>query len=435
MSNTATTTPRSQPARSFRQTQVLAKGCKNSIPGLENRVPPRSDLEYTRPKARRARPELNNPQLLEALLWMHTRRGKQWDDGEAGTITEVLARSWGEVQCRSAATHHLPSWFLAVLPGRIAYGCALFCYFVLASHRAGALGVLASYTELAALCAVSDRTVQRWVKRLETTGMVEVVQTWQRNPNAQGPKRGWWKHLYRPGPAMREIVGMGMLEGAKGLSKAATNLARRCARVARARLRSQQRTRSDALWRARNSRPQAASRRPRGGRALPQHAKRAPNAPSHSLDTLASPSPSPEGRGICPTGSPPDSMTSVTAAPPREEERPAAALALATPVANAPPRAPRRPADTHPGRGPRDGANPVPDRLDAPDARHPGPVPCESLDAWVEANEPPTGPEPPPPERPAAELHGEYVDPFAEQRKAFADARERRRKKFFGDER
>lgn len=423
MSNTATATSRPQPSRSPRQTQTLEKGCKNRIPGLENRVPPRSDLEFSRPKARHPRPELSNPELLEALLWMHARRGREWDDSESDTVTEVLARSWGEVQCRSAATHHVPSWFLAVLPGRTAYGCALFCYFVLASHRAGALGVVASYTELAALCMVSERTVQRWAKRLETGGFLEVVQTWQRNPN-RGRKRGYWKHLYRPGPAMREIAGMGMLEGAKGLTDATANFARRCARVARARLRAEQKARSDALWRARNSRRAQPSP---PAEKTPKHAQRAPRSPSLSLDMLATPSPSSRGRDI----GPPSSLggTGAPSAPPHEEERPTAVSVSATPAANAPRRAGHRHAETHPGRGPTR-ASPVPGQADSVETRY------SPFAAWVEANEPAPARELQPPKAPADAVSGDYVDPYAAERKAFAEVKGRRRNNplFFGSD-
>lgn len=424
MPNTATAFSPSQPSRSPRQTQALEKGCKNSVPDLGSRVPPRSDLEYVRPGAHRSRPELGAPKLLEAILWMHTRRGREWDVLEAETMAELRARTWGEVQCRSAATHHIPSWFLSLLPGRIAYGCALFCYFVLASHRAGALGVLASYTELAALCNVSERTVQRWCKKMESIGFLEVVQTWQRNPN-RGRKRGFWKHLYRPGPAMREIAGMGMLEGAKGLSEAAANFARRCARVARARLRTQQRSRSDALWRARNGRRASCSN--------PEPAKRAPSPPSLSLDTLATPSPPPGGRGM---GAPSSLRgTGVTASPPHGEERPSAVSVPASPAANVPSRVGHRPANRPPGRGPKGRARPVPavpPRLPGEIApRKPQAEVAELFAAWVQVHEQPDADHclaayarvAAPAEQPDA-----TEDPYAAERKAFAEVRNRRRK-------
>lgn len=439
MPNIATAPSLSQPSRSPRQTQALEKGCKNSVPGLGSRVPPRSDLTYVRPGAHRTRPELGAPKLLEAILWMHTRRGREWDDLEADTMAELRARTWGEVQCRSAATHHLPSWFLSTLPGRIAYGCALFCYFVLASHRAGALGVLASYTELAALCGVSERTAARWCKKMEGIGFLEVVQTWQRNPN-RGRKRGFWKHLYRPGPAMREIAGMGMLEGAKGLSEAAANFARRCARVARARLRGRQRTRSDELWRARNGRRCAQDLRAdtieKQRVPTPEPAKCAPLPPSLSLDMLATPSPPPGGRGI---GAPSSLRgTGVAAAPPHEEERPPAVSVPVTPAANATPRAVHRPAQDHPGRGPKGRARPVPVRgLRIEDSRSPGPEVAprkpssqvaELFAGWVDAQTQPSRETHP---LKCAAAPPDAEDPYAAERKAFVEAKRRRRLKKF----
>lgn len=430
MQNIAIARPSPQPSRSIRQAQVLARGNKNVVADLKNRVPPRSDLTYTRPKALRGeRHELSSAKLLESLLWMHTRRGREWDDTDANTMVEVRARTWGEVQCRAAATHHIPSWFLAVLPGRIAYGCALFCYYVLASHRAGALGVLMSLTETAAICMVSERTVQRWVKKLESTGLLEVVQTWQRNPN-QGRKRGYWKHLYRPGPVMRQVVGLGMLEGAKGLGEATANAARTFARVARARLRNAQRSRSDALWRARNKRRAGGTpvaRRDDGLRKdRPGDAQRAPSPPLLSLDTLASPSPPPEGRDI----RRPSSLraTGVSPAAPHEKARATPALVPATPAASAPPRAVHRPAENDPGRGPLGDARAVPDRA-------PVPPPPDRSDgkglflAWVAENEPPPRPEPPRPKLPDDARGASYVDPWADQRKTLGEIRKRRRQK------
>jgi len=269
------------------------------VPDLGDRVPPR-DLLYVRPRSRGHVPTSPNAVLLESLLFLHTRRGAAWNENDAGTMAAVKARSWQFAESTTVATDHIPRWLSDLVPGRFRSRAPLLSV-VLAAHRAGALGVLVSYTELSSLLDVTPRTVSRWVRDLEADGLLEVIQTWQPAPDGHDAARGYWKHLYRPGPRMRSVAGLGMLEGAAGLGDAERAMAQRCARVARARVRRRQRERSAALWEAEETRRRAYRGLP--PRAPEKCADDAQAASPLSLDTESVPPPPTGGRGITPPAS------------------------------------------------------------------------------------------------------------------------------------
>lgn len=220
------------PSRSPKQ-QKLLDSAKNYVPDLGERVPPRSDRVFTRPGLESAGVDL--PVLLERVLWLHVRRGAEWDAHSEAVRTACRAHSWGYAELDSMATTRTPIWLAAMVPGRRRAALQL-AEFALSAHRSGALGALISYTEIAALCDVSPRTAQRWARYLEAAGILEIVQTWR--PGPEGRQRGFGRQLYRPGPAMRDCAGLGMLEGARDLKGPTAKLAARVARVARARTRA-----------------------------------------------------------------------------------------------------------------------------------------------------------------------------------------------------
>jgi hypothetical protein len=300
--------------RSLGQQRLLQTRNRHHVPDLGSRVPPR-DIVYVRPAARGHEAKSPNAVLLESLLYLHTRRGCAWNETDATTMSAVRARSWQFSECVAVATDHVPRWLSDLVPGRLRARVPL-AYCALAAHRAGALGVLLSYTEIAALFDVSERTAGRWVKELEAAEILEVVQTWQESPKGCSVPRGYWKQLYRPGPKMRHVAGMGMCEGARDLSDAEAALARRIARVARARSRERIRLRSDALWTAKAGRrppvdeaeatDKTICRRDDGGCVTPdpQTGGTSASVPSSlSLDTKSTPPPPTGGRGIQPPSS------------------------------------------------------------------------------------------------------------------------------------
>jgi hypothetical protein len=212
------------------------------------RVRPRADRRYRRKTpAGTARPDLASATAIDSASWLHARRWRAWDDADEKLRRELVASSFGAAELIRMASDNVPRWIREAIPGRL-YACAPFVAAVLTAHRAGAFGVLASYPELAAVFDVHRSTIERWVSRLQKAGLIEVITTWQECPGASNGGRGFWKNLYRPGPALGRLAGSGLLERAPGLEPAAAERAGQHARRARRRVRVDMSATRDRLW-------------------------------------------------------------------------------------------------------------------------------------------------------------------------------------------
>ncbi len=327
------------------QTEALRRKHPNRVLDRYNRVRPREDRRWRRDDAKGGRPRMSTSALIDALQFWWLRRGAAWGPKDTELQAEVKARCWHVAQLATLRVEGTPPWLRGLLPGRVASGCTAFVVGVLTAHRCGAAGVLASYAELGAHYGVATRTVQRWVKRLEGDGVLEVLKTWRPKPGTDA--RGYGKHVYRPGPALAREAGLGILEGAPELSETTRQRATWHARRARRRHRARTRTERDVRWRAREAaRGKHASFHMcadcRNGCA--HHAPAV--APSLSVDTLTTPS-RPSGLGES-APSPPGPLTGAT---PRSVERPHAVVtSQASRDAPRPETSPAVPASSPPDR-------------------------------------------------------------------------------------
>lgn len=325
MNSSIETTPTQAPprARGLRQHAMLQKGAYRVVRCPTKRTPPRSDIPtWLQPKAVQARPKVTNTQLVDAVQWMHKRRGVAWSSSDDATRDELKARAWGKKQAIDCTRDSIPRWVAGLLPGR-RYASARLVALVLAAHRASSPGCLISYTEVAGVFDVSPRTAQRWAHALEADGLLELIQTWKANPKAardgEGP-RSWDKMLYRPGPKLREAAGLGMLEGAKGLSPKARRISKRRAVMARANVKRAMWGRCNDLYGEREAyRLPAAGPSPEtlsGGGA-----GAAPRSSLLSLDTKSSPSPLRGSRDIGAPAAPHDRVSGDGPAAPLSQAR------------------------------------------------------------------------------------------------------------------
>lgn len=320
------------------QAAALRRKHPNKVLDPRNRVRPRSDRRWRRDDDG-GRPRMTAHALLDALQWWWVRRGAPWEMKDSTLLAEVKARCWHISELRGLRFDRTPSWLRALLPGRVSSGCKEFVAGVLAAHRSAAPGVLASFTELAAHYGVATRTVQRWVKRLEADEVLEVLKTWKPKPG--DTRRGYWKHVYRPGPALAREAGLGILEGAVGLRPTTSQRATYHARRARRRHRERTRAEQDSRWRAIEAARGRPSRHRLCGACRKGCAGHAPPAASSlSLDTLTTPTSSYEHGVSTPT--PPGPLTEQPLAA-RGEERPHTAAPSSQPRRSNTRHLPRRP--------------------------------------------------------------------------------------------
>jgi predicted ArsR family transcriptional regulator len=216
-------------------------------------VPPRRDLRYRRKNVTGGLAHWSGDRLVDAVQFHHVRRGAEYDTNAEAMRVETVARSFGFAELQNLTTETTPTWLRLALPGGGKAGKRGFLTLLIAAHRQGALGIVASQPELATLLEVHKKTIQRWSDDLEAEGLVEVVQTWQAAPAKSGRRQGFWKLFYRPGPALAELGGLAILEGARELPKRVAELAKFHARRARRRLRTQRAEGRDRSWRAREA--------------------------------------------------------------------------------------------------------------------------------------------------------------------------------------
>ncbi|TPV95540.1 MAG: hypothetical protein B7733_09445 [Myxococcales bacterium FL481] len=196
-------------------------------------------------------PGVSNAALLEKLKWQGWNSLRGWREEVDDKIRdEVISRSMGPAEARRQG-YHVPPWLDVLIPGSGA-NKVRFVALVLASHRAGQIGLLASQGEIASRFNVHPVTVYRWAKDLEAQGVLEVIQTWRRKGKSN--ERGYWKLLYRPGPMLRDAVGLAILRAAPDLVGRRAVQAKRAYDLAAARAQKYMRERQDANWHRENDR-------------------------------------------------------------------------------------------------------------------------------------------------------------------------------------
>lgn len=333
------------------QRAMLERKNHHRVLSTAQRVEPRRDLRYRR-KVSGGRPRMSGANLVQAAQFHRTRSGGNWEERDENLRVELVARSWGFAELQGVATKMEPSWLELELPGLGKAGQRQFVSAMLAAHRRGGISVIASLPELATIFGCVERTIQRWTKDLEAAGLLEVIQTWQGAPAKCDRKRGFYKLMYRPGPALAKLAGLALLEGARELPARVARLATFHGRRARRRLKSERGDGRDRRWRRRQADRMAAQvkahleaeRRRAAVRhgdqlelgqpvqqklELPEEVKselerrsRASRPSTLSLDNLSCPPPVNRGRVIN------QPVPGVGAPPEREEVRPHAAATV-----------------------------------------------------------------------------------------------------------
>ena len=250
-----TPTPPERPQKPLTPGQLAMLGRKNRhVPVCPTqRVPPRRDLRYRRKNVAGGLPHWSGARLVQAVQFHHIRRGADYDAKAEAMRIETIARSYGFSELQDLTTETTPTWLRLALPGGRNAGKRGFLTLIIAAYRQGALGIVASQPELATLLEVHKKTIERWTEALEAEGLLEVVQTWQAAPAKSGRRQGFWKLFYRPGPALAELGGLAILEGARELSRRLAELAKFHARRARRQLRAERAEGRDRSWRARQA--------------------------------------------------------------------------------------------------------------------------------------------------------------------------------------
>lgn len=223
----------------------------------------RPDRTWVRHGAVQVRPELTSHELVDALEWMHARRGREMTIVDVETLAELDVRAWGWGEVQDLRTWTLPTWSDELVPRRRSAGYTRFLALVLAAYRAGAVGVLLGYHECMALVGTKSRdTWRRWSACMEAAGLVRIVQTWKSDPTSSTRHRSHAKLLYRLGPAWEAAAGPGLCEGAAGgEGEVSATWAARLARGARVKARAERDGRRCFAWAANRNDPRFARKR------------------------------------------------------------------------------------------------------------------------------------------------------------------------------
>lgn len=174
----------------------------------------RTDRVWSKHPAELAKKPRSNVDLGNALAWIHARRGAVMSDADKATMREVEDRSWGYAECSAAHIRAIPTWLVDQLPKRRGGGYRDFLGLILSSYRSGALGLMLSYAEAMELTQIaSESTWRRWSAEMEDLGFIRIVQTWREDPTGDRPRIFGELH-YRIGPALEDLGGEAILEGA-----------------------------------------------------------------------------------------------------------------------------------------------------------------------------------------------------------------------------
>lgn len=156
--------------------------------------------------------DLTNLDLINAVEWMHARRGARWTQADSRTIAKLENRTWGFHEISSLHMRSLPTWLAEALPARRGAAYGWFLGAVLGAYRAGAVGCFIGYAEaMAALGVGSESTWRRWVHEMESLGLIRSVQTWREDPSDARP-RVYGRTLYVAGRVIVDAIAS--LEGA-----------------------------------------------------------------------------------------------------------------------------------------------------------------------------------------------------------------------------
>jgi len=173
------------------------------------------------------------PALVAALAGVLTHRKREWSERDEEVIDAVEARSWSfeDVQARRTIGG-APTWLHSGHAERRHHQCL---GMLVDAYRSGALGVLVSYEEMAALLSISRATWKRWRRELLAAGLMRQLATCS-NTSTAGRARDNGRNLYQAGAALLAIAGEGTKENTGG-TEAQEAFRRRCAGQARSQAR------------------------------------------------------------------------------------------------------------------------------------------------------------------------------------------------------
>lgn len=231
-------------SRTPKQIRLLSQKGRN--PADQQLGGVRHDVNWSRIQTTFQRSNLD---LLNAVIFQHTRRGARMTDADRQTLAELDLRSWGYRECESMRIEALPSWIADQLPLRRSAGYHAFLGIVLSAYRAGAIGVWMSYAECMAICRVgSESTWRRWTEEMENLGLVRMVQTWVPDDSDSGRPRVFGSMLYRIGPTLEAWGGAAIIERAVAPRSAKGKASRLAGIQARKKQRERCRERLRALY-------------------------------------------------------------------------------------------------------------------------------------------------------------------------------------------
>lgn len=246
--------------QAMQQRQVLARAHpKHPIPAFGCRSGPPKTVWY-RPGATRTREGETSLEILRAAEWVAVRRGMFWTSNDQTAVDALRARcfdyqyierrrietrpTWLETLCRN-------QWAVEDAPGfPTKAGFLRFLTDLLHARRAGAIGAILSQTDAGTLYDVTPRHWRRWMEHAEATGMVRILQLWQRDPTHRR-HRGHWRMCYMLGHSIVERAGVAIYEGLdrkSGNGRDMKPAAAAAARRLRAARNQANRERHDDLW-------------------------------------------------------------------------------------------------------------------------------------------------------------------------------------------
>jgi hypothetical protein len=232
----AKASPRKPFSRTSSQLRVLQQRGRNRPAGFAG-AGVRTDRRWARDRDALEADERTNIDLVNAIEWLHARRGARPTSADRQTLASLKNRSWGFEELSACHMRALPSWLADRLPSRLGRGFGDFVGLVLSAYRSGAAGVLVSYSEGMAITQVrSESTWRAWTQRMEDLGLVRMVQTWVEDPTGERT-RLHGRLLYAIGPAVLEWGAGAELEAA--LDRGKRDMAARGAAIAARKLQRQ----------------------------------------------------------------------------------------------------------------------------------------------------------------------------------------------------
>jgi hypothetical protein len=213
------------------------------------------------------------------------------------TLVEVEARSLSFHSLQDARAWSVPTWLTAEVAPRPLW---LLVSLLVLAYRQGALGVLASLEEWAAVLAVSRRTAARYQARAVELGLARILPTVAPS-TATSRGRDRARNLVQLGPALLELVGAGLLEGLAAPTPSVAGARATRARQARTRARAYRRAAHGVAWTAQESR--------RG--------RRAPDKPAPVREIAQVATQNPAASPGCEVADPPPSVKMAPHPPPR----------------------------------------------------------------------------------------------------------------------